>query len=484
MPPKLIDLGIILILLLGIILFRGPRSARLGNLAAAFAMLCGVVVILTRHSVSPISLLLIFAAVGTAAGWYLALRVNMVGIPAMVALQNGMGGMASLLVSFVELTRSPATAALPAAEVASLLGIVTGAATFSGSMVAGGRLANLLGQRPLVFRRHNLILIALGALALLLMVQALYVGSPAAVRLIAATLVSAAAGLGVVFAVRVGGADMPVLISFLNAGTGLAAAFCGLAIGNWLLIACGAMVGVSGMILTQTMCRAMNRSLATVFAGIRPPAAHPAVSAAPPAPANVSSSPVSAPAPEIEQPPASPPTPDDGFARAAALLRQARSVIIIPGYGMALADAQSEVVALAEKLVERQVGVYFAIHPVAGRMPGHMHVLLAEAEVDYGLIRELKDINPHFAQTDVALIVGACDVVNPAAIEASGTPISGMPILRAHEAKHVIICNLDPRPGYSGVENPLYTNPSTITLFGDAKTTITRLLTDLCATAL
>ncbi|NLE56818.1 MAG: NAD(P)(+) transhydrogenase (Re/Si-specific) subunit beta [Planctomycetes bacterium] len=477
MPQKLIELGIVSILLLGIILFRGPRIARLGNLAAAFAMLCGVVLILARHSLSPIPLLLVFAAAGTAAGWYLAVRVKMIRIPAMVAFQNGMGGMASFLVSFVELTRFSSVPSPLAIQVAALLGMVTGATTFTGSMVAAGRLANLLNQQPLMLRRHNMVLSALGVFALALMLGALCTGNAAALRLIAVALVAVAAGLGVVFAIRVGGADMPVLISFLNAGTGLAAAFCGVGIGSWLLIACGAMVGVSGMILTQVMCRAMNRSLLNVFAGLR----------------LLSTTTETAPVHETEpaettevcperQPTAQARTQSevsDPFAKAVEAARSAKSVIIVPGYGMALADAQEATVKLAERLASTGKSVLFAIHPVAGRMPGHMHVLLAEAEVDYGMIRELKDVNPQFAQTDLALIVGACDVVNPAAIESKGTPISGMPILRAHEARTVVVCNLDDRPGYSGVENLLYRQPHAILLLGDARETLDRLLLDL-----
>lgn len=477
MPQKLIDLGIIIILLLGIVLFRAPRKARFGNLAAAFAVLGGVVVILVRHPVSPMSLLLVFAAMGTAAGLYLALRVSMIRIPAMVALQNGMGGMASFLVSFVELTRDPTTTSLPLAQLAALLGIVTGAATFTGSMVAGGRLARLLSERPLVLRRHNLVLASLGALAVLLMVQGLWVVSLGSMLLTAITLGVVAGALGIVFAVRVGGADMPVLISFLNAGTGLAAAFCGLGVGNWLLIACGAMVGVSGMILTQVMCRAMNRSLMNVFAGLRPPGSASETGIA----LNTESTAQAEIPPRPPLPAELPAQPEmiDPFSRAIDAARAAQSVIIVPGYGMALADAQEETVRLAERLAGMGKSVLFAIHPVAGRMPGHMHVLLAEAEVDYGMIRELKDVNDKFVRTDLVVIVGACDVVNPAAIEKQGTPISGMPILRAHEAGTAVVCNLDDRPGYSGVENSLYRQANAILLLGDAKETLARLLGDL-----
>jgi H+-translocating NAD(P) transhydrogenase subunit beta len=478
MSQFLVDLCIILILLGGISQFRTPRGARFGNLAAALAILCALVVVLSRHHLTGVWLIVVFAAVGAVLGSLVAARVNMIGIPAMVAFQHGAGGVAAFLVSAVELTRMAGRPAPPVGVASALLGLIIGAATFSGSMVASGKLANRLRQTPIILPRHSGVLLAMSGVVVVSGVLA-GLTDDRAVLPVLIVLAVASVALGIVFSIRIGGADMPVLISFLNATAGLAAALCGVAIGNRLLIACGATVAASGSILTHVMCRAMNRGLATVFAGIRPSAAEPAISSSPPAPASVSSSAVPAAAPEIEAASASPVVADDGFARAAALLKEARSVIIIPGYGMALADAQGEVVKLAEKLVEMGAGVYFAIHPVAGRMPGHMHVLLAEAEVDYGLIREMKDINPQFPQTDVALIVGACDVVNPAAIEAAATPISGMPILRAHEARHVVVCNLDARPGYSGVENPLYTNPKTITLFGDAKATVTRLLEQL-----
>ena len=273
--------------------------------------------------------------------------------------------------------------------------------------------------------------------------------------------------LGVVFSVRIGGADMPVLISFLNATAGLAASFCGIIIRNQLLVACGATVAASGSILTHVMCQAMNRNLLRVFVpadlkpstvaeGIGPAATMPESSLAAAAPAESSGK-----------------TP---MARAVEATVGAQKVIIIPGYGMALAHAQFEVVKVANRLCKMGKDVKFAIHPIAGRMPGHMHVLLAEADADSDMLFDLPEINSEFAATDLALIVGACDVVNPAAIMVEGTPISGMPILAAHEAKQVVVCNLDDRPGYSGVQNPLYTSPKTILLLGDAQATVGELL--------
>lgn len=455
-----VDLGIILILVAGIAQFRTPRAARTGNLTAAAALLCAAVAVLYRHGVLEVPLVAVVAVLGSCLGGWVATRVNMIQIPAMVAFQHGAGGVAAFLVSFVELTRDSAEPLARTAEIAALLGLVIGAATFSGSLIASGKLANRLRQTPTLLPRHNGLLVANLGLLIVLGVWAGWTGSANAVTSLA--LIVAAVVLGVLFAIRIGGADMPVLISFLNATAGLAAAFCGIAIGNRLLIACGATVAASGSILTHVMCRAMNRGLIGVFAGLRPHvAAIPRSPVAAATPAATTGIPVA--------------KPVEPSAQAAELLRAAGRIIIIPGYGMALAEASEEVVQLGEQLTALNKEVLFAIHPVAGRMPGHMHVLLAEAEVDYGKLRELKDVNGQFAQTDVALVVGACDVVNPAAIEASNTPISGMPILRADEARHVIVCNLDERPGYSGVPNPLYHNPKTILLLGDAKATVGKL---------
>lgn len=468
MSGKPVDLGIVVVLLAGIVLFRSIRTARSGNLTSALALLCAVVVIIRRYPVSPVSLLLCFAVAGTVTGGFLARRVSMVRIPAMVALQNGMGGMASFLVSYVEMARSASTPGSRPGDIAALLSIVVGATAFSGSLVAAGRLSQYLSQKPRVIRDHNRIMAILAAMALLLVLGAAQTSSAAMARALALALIGISAALGLALSMRVGGADMPVMISFLNAGSGLAAALCGLSIGNWLLVAGGAMVGVSGMILTGIMCQAMNRRLAAVLVGVSAPGAAP-----PTSPWETEPSPTEQGA-AGETPPSD--AISDPFDRALTVVLEARRIIVVPGYGMALAEAQDEVSHLADTLKGMGKEVTFAIHPVAGRMPGHMHVLLAEAEVDYGLIRDLPDVNPEFAQADAALIVGACDVVNPAAVEQISTPISGMPILLAHEAKNVIVCNLDDQPGYSGVDNPLYRDPRTIMLTGDAKATLARLL--------
>jgi NAD(P) transhydrogenase subunit beta len=375
----------------------------------------------------------------------------MTGIPAVVALQHGMGGVAAVLVSAIELTRGIAEPAV--VKVSGLIGLVLGAATFSASLLAAAKLGNRINQAPTRVRAHNVYLVAL--LALVAVFAARYWVGASPIGYVVA-IVAVAVVFGVLFAMRIGGADMPVLISFLNATAGLAAAFCGVTIENRLLIVAGATVASSGSILTMMMCRAMNRSLANIFLGA--PATS-ASAAAAPEPA--------APAPRREVL-----SREQRLEAVAKLARDARSVIVVPGYGMALAGAQFEVVNLTKLLESSGKEVRFAIHPVAGRMPGHMNVLLAEADVDYDKLVEIDDANREFESTDLVLVVGACDVVNPAALEVEGTPLSGMPILMAHQARAVAVCNLDERPGYSGVDNPLYRSERTVMLLGDALQTM------------
>ncbi|HOO16173.1 MAG TPA: NAD(P)(+) transhydrogenase (Re/Si-specific) subunit beta [Phycisphaerae bacterium] len=471
----LVDLLVIALLLAGVWQFRTPPGARRGNWTAAVALVVATVVVLWRHGLESVPLVVIVGLLGIGLGVWVALRATMLQIPALVAFQHGMGGAAALLVSFVELTRDATKAAITPPEVAALLGLIVGAGTFSGSLIAAGKLDRRLPQTPVSLPRHDAMLLCLALLVVAAGIVAALAKDIALLSTVLVVVVALSIAIGALFAIRIGGADMPVLISFLNATAGVAAALCGVAIGNRLLIACGATVAASGSILTHVMCRGMNRGLTSIFAGTRssaPPAG------AAPAGASHSRPEPAAPAPVSVKTSAAPTdvsSNGDPYNHAATLLREARRIIIIPGYGMALAEAQEGVVKLAEQLLEQGKSVKFAVHPVAGRMPGHMHVLLAEADVDYSLLFELKDVNHEFAETDVALVVGACDVVNPAAIERPDTPISGMPILNAHEARHVIVCNLDERPGYSGVENPLYKNPKTVLLFGDAQESVEKL---------
>ena len=465
-PNFLPDVGVILILLAGIYLFKSPATARHGNLLAATAMLVGIGLTVGRYAPAYPWLLVLGTGAGAIAGWRLAVRVNMVQIPAMVAFQHGAGGLAAALVAYLELVGPGAEIEL-ANRIAGVMGLLLGAATFSGSLVASGKLSGRLRSAPQNLSHHGkLLLLALTTSALLSGLALAAASSVAtALFLLVATLL--AVGLGLLFSIRIGGADMPVLISFLNASAGLASAACGIILGDRLLITFGATVTASGWILTHVMCRAMNRNLFSVFAGLQQPArtrafdifeAH---AVATPAPAAPQRNPVAA------------------LIDAIQIARQANSVVIIPGYGMALAHAQFKVVALANQLKALGKTVRFAIHPVAGRMPGHMHVLLAEADIDYNLLFEMDDVNEDFKHTDLALVVGACDVVNPAAMQIEGTPLSGMPILMAQEARHVVICNLDSEPGYSGVENTLYDDPRTILLLGDAGKTVAGLLEGL-----
>jgi NAD(P) transhydrogenase subunit beta len=456
-----IDFLIILLLLLGFFQFRNPTGARRGNFTAAFALLCAFGLVIGRHgSVEP-GLVLAALLLGGALGWAIAARIQMIQIPAMVAFQHGAGGIAACLIAFLDLTHGTGGTETTLGEVSGLLGLIIGTATFSGSMIAGGKLAGLMKQQPVVLRFHSQLLAGCSLAALLVAGVAMQ-GEPQALVVCLLILIGLSVLLGLLFSLRIGGADMPVLISFLNATAGLAAAFCGIALQNRLLIACGATVAASGSILTHVMCAAMNRGLTKVFMGS-----------------------MSKQRTEVREGPTVEKNPipsvgtsdgGNGFEYAISAARIAKNVVIIPGYGMALAQAQFQVVRLARRLEELGKSVKFAIHPVAGRMPGHMNVLLAEAEVDYEKLVEMEEINPEFPATDLALIVGACDVVNPAAIAQQGTPISGMPILMAHEADVVVVCNMDAKPGYSGVNNPLYEMAKTITLFGDAKDSLSRLL--------
>jgi NAD/NADP transhydrogenase beta subunit len=463
LPGIVADVVVILILVWGLKQFRTPGGARQGNMAAALALALAMVITLYRYGLVDPAVVIGALLIGSAVGWIVAMRVNMIQIPSMVAFQHGAGGVAAFLVSFIELTRVAAPLTL-IGKISGVVGLIVGAATFSGSMIASAKLANKLKQTPTVFPSHNLILILFLAVIVLIGSSAIAVSGQGILVVLLIMLIIISVVLGVVFAIRIGGADMPVLISFLNATAGLAAAFVGIAIQNRMLIACGATVAASGSILTYVMCKAMNRGLMNVFVGIKR--------------ANVAKVPSNKllSGVKTEEAPAGAAQAEGGVKGADRIARDAKSVIVIPGYGMALAHAQFKVVELMKVFEGMGKTVKFAIHPVAGRMPGHMNVLLAEADVPYDKLYEMDDINPEFPETDLALIIGACDVVNPAAIRTEGTPISGMPILNAHEAKHVIVCNLDEKPGYSGVENPLYEEERAILLFGDAADTLNDLI--------
>lgn len=456
------DLSIIALILVGVQQFRSPKGALRGNWIAAVALGLALLLVAIRHEIVAPRLVVALLLLGAGVGWWLARRVSMIQIPAMVALQHGAGGVAAFLVCFIELVRGSVTAG-SVHDVSGLSGLALGAATFSGSLVASGKLANLLSQPPRQLPGHGWWLG--GAAAAVLVMSGLAApSSGSALVMLLLLLVVVSAGVGTLVAVRIGGADMPVLISFLNATAGLAAAFAGVVIGNRLLVAAGATVAASGSVLTIAMCKGMNRNLLAVFRGFHTLDV-PQGDSFSLLRGDTGSGAADSGKPSLEP----------GLAAVQACL-EAESVIIAPGYGMAMAQAQFEVVELANMLEAEGKSVRFAIHPVAGRMPGHMHVLLSDAEAPWDQLYELPDINSDFALTDLVIVVGASDVVNPAASTLPDTPISGMPILFAHEAGRVLIVNLDDGPGYSGVRNLLYDLPDAILLWGDAKGSLRTLL--------
>ncbi|MBF0396799.1 MAG: NAD(P)(+) transhydrogenase (Re/Si-specific) subunit beta [Desulfobacterales bacterium] len=464
----LIDIVILIILIFGIRLFRTPQGARYGNLTAALSIILAVAVTLQRNGLAQPKFFVLAVIIGSLFGWWIAIRTDMIQIPAMVAFQHGAGGVAVSLVSFIELMRTVGSPVSPIGELSGIIGLVLGAATFAGSMLAAGKLSNRLRPAPSIFRYHNLYLTVLLVIIILLAALTFRIDKLSLTIGLLWFIVLLSLMLGLLFAMRIGGADMPVLISFLNATAGLAAAFCGIIIQNRLLIACGATVAASGSILTHVMCKAMNRRLVNVFIGIKKGD-------------KIISEPSEGTLSTVKDKssgyiPVNNKSPSESALEA---LISSRNMVIIPGYGMALAHAQFKVVELMVLLEKMGKIVKFAIHPVAGRMPGHMNVLLAEADVPYDKLFEMDDINLELPETDLVLIIGACDVVNPAATETEGTPISGMPILNAHLAKQVIVFNLDEKPGYSGVENTLYKDPKVIMLLGDASKTLQDLNSEL-----
>jgi len=468
------DLLIIVFFLTGIGLVRSPARAIFGNLLAAAGFLLAAAVTWFRLDLlQPLPLVVVLAC-GVVLGWWIADKVRMVNVPSMVALQNGAGGLAAVLVGLVDLMRIGTPLSLSLPSISGLATLVLGGMTVSGSLVACLKLANRLPKHFEDFpgSRKWAIVAGVTSIAVLLVPETWF--SPG-VRLTGLALLSATWSL-LIFA-RVGGADMPVLISFLNATSGLAAGFCGIVIGNRLLAAGGAAVAASGTVLTMAMCSAMNRSLASVFRGISPgPAGPREVSIVDPATTSVKDSPAEVTAALRTSDCSATPTPGDSFEQAVEACRNAKTVVIIPGYGMAMSQSQFEVVELGRLLGQSGKDVRYAVHPVAGRMPGHMHVLLAEAEVPFDQLNDLAEGNRRLEGADLAIVVGASDVVNPAAASLPDTPISGMPILKAHMAKAVLVCNLNDSPGYSGVANQLYSLPGTLLLWGDAREVLRKVI--------
>ncbi len=443
-------LGASILFIVGIKRLSSPRTAPLGNLLAALGMGVAIVATLFHQNVVDFRGILAGVAIGGAIGAVAAARVQMTAMPQMVAVFNGLGGAASALVAAAEIVRQVGAGSLPSpfVSVPIVAGTVIGALTLTGSLIAFAKLQELMTGRPVVFPGQRVLngLLALGMLALATSVVAqpqdltIYWG-----------LFALSALLGVMLVVPIGGADMPVVISLLNSYSGLAACATGFILENQVLIISGSLVGASGIVLTRIMCKAMNRSLANVLFGAFGGEIAAQAAGVTAAGGSVKSG-----------------SPDD----AAVILDAARSVIIVPGYGLAVAQAQHAVRELSDLLLQRGTQVRYGIHPVAGRMPGHMNVLLAEADVPYEQLVEMEEINPSFPHTDVALVIGANDVTNPDAHENPASPIYGMPILEVSRAKTVMVCKRSMSPGFAGVDNPLYTRDQTMMLFGDAKKTI------------
>jgi NAD(P) transhydrogenase subunit beta len=441
--------------ILGLHLMNNPATARRGNqvstagMAIAVATTLAIVIHLGTISATGWIVMLAGALVGSAIGLYSARTVQMTAMPQLVSVFNAVGGGAAALVAIHEyMTLTSAGAGVPTSTtVTTLLDVIIGSVTFSGSIIAAGKLQGVITSAPVTFPGARLVNVLLAVIVL--GTGGYLIATPSLIGLV--VVIVAALAFGISMVIPIGGADMPVVISLLNAFTGTAVAMAGFVIDNWALIIAGALVGASGGILTKLMADAMNRSIGNIIVG-----GFGTGDAAVAAMAGSGS------------------VQSVGADDAAIQLAYASKVIIVPGYGLAAAQAQHEVAALADMLESRGVDVSYAIHPVAGRMPGHMNVLLAEANVPYPQLKEMDEINPEFARTDVALVIGANDVTNPAARRA-GTAISGMPILDVDQARSIIVIKRSMGHGYAGIDNELYADPKTSMYFADAKTALAEL---------
>jgi NAD(P) transhydrogenase subunit beta len=440
----------------------GPRTAVRGNQLAAAGMAIAVIATLLRkgefHGSGTVWLIIVGAAIGTAIGIPAARRVHMTAMPQMVAIFNGVGGGAVALIAWVEYRHHFGGGWALRVEIFELFGAIVGSVSFWGSNIAFGKLQGILPGRPIKLPGQSFINLAM----LLIAVASAFVlaAGTHSQALFILGILGAAAVLGNMVVLPIGGADMPVVISLLNAFTGLSAAATGVALSNPVMIVAGMIVGASGTILTNLMAKAMNRSVPAIVAGGF---------------GGEVAAPVGAPG------------ADGGTVRStsaadvAIQLSYARQVVIAPGYGMAVAQAQHAVRELEKALEAKGVEVKYAIHPVAGRMPGHMNVLLAEADVPYDLLREMDDINPEFPRTDVTLVIGANDVTNPAAKNEPGSPIYGMPILEVDQSGSVIVLKRSMASGFAGIDNPLFYDPKTSLLFGDAKASVSEITSEVQA---
>ncbi len=433
-----------------------PKRARLGNLVGASGMLLAIAVTFFQPGLRNIGLIVGGMVVGVAVGVPAARMVKMTAMPQMVAIFNGVGGGAAALVSITEFIGQPTKTVATYKVLEVLFGVLVGSVSFAGSAIAFAKLQELMPGRPVTYPAQQVINAVVGVVIVGLAVAILVTSSTALlwILLILSLL------LGVIFVLPIGGADVPVLISLLNSFTGLAVAASGFTLDSNLLIVAGTLVGASGILLTRMMSSAMGRSLPNILFS-----AFGSVVTATGGAVGDTSRPVGTATAE-----------DIGV-----LLAYARKVVIVPGYGLAVAQAQHVAKELADSLMARGVEVFYAIHRVAGRMPGHINVLLAEANVPYDELKEMDEANPQMPTADVALVVGANDTVNPAAKSTPGSPIYGMPIINADEAEHIVFLKRSMRPGFAGIDNELLYDPKTIMLFGDAKDSLQKLVTAVAA---
>lgn len=450
---NIINLGYIVaavLFIFGLKLLSSQKTARRGNAISALGMLLAIVCTLMTRGLR-FQWIILGLAIGAIIGAWAAFAVKMTAMPQMVALFNGFGGLASLIVGYVEYYTNPGSAV--STLIAIFFAVLIGGVTFTGSVIAYAKLAERITGRPILFRGqqivNGLLLISLVSLGIVFLVQ------PENSNEILLTILGLSLILGIMAVIPIGGADMPVVISLLNSYSGLAGAAAGFVILNNVLIVAGSLVGASGIILTSIMCRAMNRSLGNVlFSGFG------------------SVQQLSAGQVKGE---AKPITSEDAY----YALEAARSVVVVPGYGMAVAQAQHAVKELGDILEKNGAEVRYAIHPVAGRMPGHMNVLLAEADVPYDQLVEMDSINPIMPTVDIAIVIGANDVVNPSAREEKDSPIYGMPIINVDQARSVFVLKRSMASGFAGIENPLFYKDNVRMLFGDAKSSVQALVAEL-----
>jgi NAD(P) transhydrogenase subunit beta len=458
-PAALVNIIYVIAAILFIFGLKGlahPRTAVRGNLLGALGMFIAIVITLFDRSIISFETIIAGIVIGAGIGAVLSVKIQMTAMPQLVALFNGFGGGASVLVAGAALVEAVLLSSKPSGQltVATAASGIIGAVTFWGSMIAFGKLQGIISEKPVLFKGQHILNLLIGLIAVALGV--LVVIDPSATNYYW-YLVAVASLLGILLVIPIGGADMPVVIALLNSYSGLAAAATGFVLTNNVLIIAGSLVGASGIILTNLMCKAMNRSLTNVLFG--------GVGAAPTAASKTKGDDIYAGKVKSASP-----------EEVAMVLENTRRVVIVPGYGMAVAQAQHAVRDLANLLESRGTEVEYAIHPVAGRMPGHMNVLLAEANVPYDKLKEMDEVNPTFAQTDVAIVIGANDVVNPVARSDSSSPIAGMPILDVDKARTVVVIKRSLSPGFAGIPNPLFAADNTLMYFSDGKKAVMDLI--------